>query len=112
MCCNEYVLDIAAYGMWQRENCDNEKDSEAFKKIVTKAIQNELNEKQRKILYLYYYEKLTMKKIAELLDISVPTVCNYLKRIRQKLYGCLKYAAELYYGREMKITERSDNNAE
>lgn len=98
---SEYFLDIKAFEIWQRENCNNERDSEAFEKIVMKAIQNELNEKQRKILYLYYYEKLTMKKIAELLKISVPTVCDYLKRSRHKLYGCLKYAAELYYGREI-----------
>lgn len=100
------LLDRAAFEMWQRENCDNEKDAEAFKKIVTKAIQNELNEKQREILSLYYYENFTMEKIANRLGISTPTVSLYLKRIRRKLYKSLKYAAELYYGREMTIEEK------
>ncbi len=29
---SEYVLDIAAFEMWQREDYDNERDDEAFKK--------------------------------------------------------------------------------
>ena len=97
----EYVLDIAAFEMWQHEDYDNERDDEAFKKIVIKVIQNELNEKQREILTLYYYNRLTQEEIAKLLNINTSAVCRYLKRIRRKLYGFLKYAAELHYGRAM-----------
>ena len=98
---SEYVLDIAAFEMWQREDYDNERDDEAFKKIVKRVIQNELNEKEKKIINLYYYDRLTQEEIAKLSNVNVSVVCRQLKRIRRKLYGFLKYAAELYYGRAM-----------
>lgn len=102
---SDYLLDKAAFEMWQQESCDNETEVEAFKKIVKKVIQNELNEKQREILYLYYYDRLTMEQIAKQLNVNTSAICRHLKRIRRKLYGFLKYAAELYYGREMTIAE-------
>lgn len=98
---NDYVLDIAAFKMWQREDCDNEIDSEAFKKIVMKVIQNELNEKEREIVYLYFCDRYTLEEIAKLFNVSTVAIWKRLKRIKRKLYGFLKYAAELYYGRAM-----------
>ncbi len=99
------LLDRAAFEMWQREDYDDQTDTEAFKKIVTKAIQNELNEKEKEILYLYFYEKRTLAEIAKLFNVSIPSIWNRIKRIKRKLYGFLKYAAELYYGRDMTIAE-------
>lgn len=102
---DETLLDRAAFEMWQREDCDNETDAEEFKKIIIKVIQNELNEKEKEILCLYFYEKRTLAEIAKLFNVSIPAIWKCIKRIKRKLYGFLKYAAELYYGRDMTIAE-------
>ncbi len=68
---------------------------------MTRVIEIELNEKEKEILTLYYYDRLTQEEIAKLSNVNVSVVCRKLKRIRRKLYGFLKYAAELHYGRAM-----------
>ena len=45
----------------------------------------DLPEKQRTALHLYYYEGYTVREIARLLDVTVPTVKMRLKRGREAL---------------------------
>jgi hypothetical protein len=49
---HEYVFDIAAYEMWQREQCEKIRDDEVFTNIIKKVIQNELNEKEKETVFL------------------------------------------------------------
>ncbi len=44
-----------------------------------------LPEKQRTVLYLYYYESFTLQEIADLLKKSINTVSSDLQRARKKL---------------------------
>ncbi|NBI09257.1 RNA polymerase sigma factor [Colidextribacter sp. OB.20] len=44
-----------------------------------------LPEKQRTALHLYYYEGYTVREVARLLDVTVPTVKMRLKRGREAL---------------------------
>jgi RNA polymerase sigma factor for flagellar operon FliA len=44
-------------------------ESEEAKKMLIKAVQ-ELPEKERKVIILYYYSGLTLKEIGELLGVS------------------------------------------
>ncbi|MDK2985151.1 MAG: polymerase sigma factor FliA [Clostridia bacterium] len=57
-------------------------------KFLSEAI-SELNERQRLVLTLYYYEELTMKEIAEVLDVGVARVSQIktsaLASLRKKL---------------------------
>ena len=45
----------------------------------------DLPEKQRTALHLYYYEGYSLREIARLLDVTVPTVKMRLKRGREAL---------------------------
>ncbi|MBP5450093.1 MAG: sigma-70 family RNA polymerase sigma factor, partial [Spirochaetales bacterium] len=44
-------------------------ERESVKELIVKAI-NELPDKERKVLVLYYYEDLTLKEIGEVLSVT------------------------------------------
>lgn len=55
------------------------KDSELFLAVMA------LPEAQRTILYLFYYEDLTVKEIADLMGLKVTAVTSRLHRARKRL---------------------------
>ncbi len=55
------------------------KDSELFQAVMA------LPEAHRTILYLFYYEELTVKEIADLMKLSVSAVTSRLHRARKRL---------------------------
>jgi RNA polymerase sigma factor for flagellar operon FliA len=50
-------------------NPDHIVEKEEVKRIIVEAI-NELPEKEKKVLVLYYYEDLTLKEIGEVLEVT------------------------------------------
>lgn len=99
---NEYPLDRVAFEEWQREQCTQESDDpERFKRLVKKVIQNELDESEKTLVRLYYYDRRNMREIADILSVDPSTVCRRLRNINRKLHMFLKYAAELHFGRGM-----------
>ncbi len=69
-------------------NPDVSAEKEEVKKLVVKAI-NELPDKEKKVLVLYYYEDLTLKEIGEVLDVTESRVSQLhtkaIIRLRAKL---------------------------
>lgn len=69
-------------------NPDISAEKEEVKKLVVKAI-NELPDKEKKVLVLYYYEDLTLKEIGEVLDVTESRVSQLhtkaIIRLRAKL---------------------------
>lgn len=63
-------------------------EKEESKRLLIKAI-DELPEKDRTVLALYYQEELTLKEIGKVLDVSESRVCQLhtraLNRLRSKL---------------------------
>ena len=57
----------------------DQKDSELFLSVMG------LPEQHRTILYLFYYEDLTVKEIADLMGLTVTTVTSRLHRARKRL---------------------------
>lgn len=55
------------------------------------AIDEELTERQRELISLYYIEQMSMTEIAQRLDLSPSTVSRTLKRGRGRLKKYLKY---------------------
>ena len=55
------------------------KDSDLFQAVMA------LPEQHRTVLYLFYYEDLTVKEIAELMGLTVTTVTSRLHRARKRL---------------------------
>ncbi len=58
---------------------------------VIKKVLNTLNEKERLIIQLYYFEELSLKEIADILDVSESRISQIhkktIKKIRKKLNG-------------------------
>ena len=67
-------------------------EKEESKRLLIKAIE-ELPEKDRTVLALYYQEELTLKEIGKVLDVSESRVCQLHTRALNRLRGKLEQAA-------------------
>lgn len=69
-------------------NPDTMVEKEEVKKMIVRTIE-ELPEKEKKVLILYYYEDLTLKEIGEVLDVTESRVSQLhtkaIMRLRSKL---------------------------
>ena len=65
-------------------------EKEEIKRVIVEAIQ-ELPEKEKKVLVLYYYEDLTLKEIGEVLEVTESRISQLhtkaIMRLRSKLTG-------------------------
>lgn len=67
-------------------NCStNSNQIEKLKKILYKAIEEVLTDRQKEILIIYYFEEKTMEQIAEELNINKSTVSRTLQRAEKNL---------------------------
>ncbi|MBF0389574.1 MAG: FliA/WhiG family RNA polymerase sigma factor [Desulfamplus sp.] len=64
-------------------------DREEIKHLIADAI-SRLNEKERLIVSLYYYEELTLKEIGEILNLTESRICQIHTTILNKLKSRLK----------------------
>jgi len=64
------------------------------KQELIEAIEN-LSEKERLVVTLYYYEELKLKEIAEIMDVSESYVCQINTRALMKLKKALARKAEI-----------------
>ena len=62
-----------------------------IKNILAHIIRNDLSERQRQIVTLYYYKNMNMIEISDMLDINVSTVCRTLSRARKNIAERMKY---------------------
>ena len=72
----------------RRASLDEAPDTPVFQRPEESALYQEvmaLPEKYRTVLYLFYYEELTVREIAELLKIRESSVTTRLFRAREKL---------------------------
>ena len=58
------------------------------------ALEDELTEKQKQVVQLYYIRQMPMSDIAEEMGVHVSTVSRTLKRARLRLRRCLKYGGQ------------------
>ncbi len=63
---------------------------------VTQCVQD-LPEKYRMVIYLYYYEQYSLKEIAQILNLNENTVASRLSRGRGKLKKMLEQEGGSYY---------------
>ena len=57
-----------------------------------RAREQELTPRQREMVFLYYDRGLKMSQIAQKLGVNRSTVSRTVKRAKQRLYRCLRYA--------------------
>lgn len=72
-------------------------ERQELKEILAKTLK-ELTEKEQKVIYLYYFEELTLKEISAILEVSESRISQLhtkaLQKMRQKLGGNM----DLFFG--------------
>ena len=83
--------EMTVMGLIEDKNSPSPEESYEEKEkleVLEKSIE-ELNEKDRIILSLYYYERLTLKEIGQVLGVSESRVCQLhsraIRNLREKL---------------------------
>ncbi len=72
-----------------KDTPSEEFDREELKALLTDAISS-LNEKEKLVVSLYYYEELTLKEIGEVLNLTESRICQIHTSILNKLKSKLK----------------------
>lgn len=70
---------------------DNQEELLRLRHALGRALRDEVTDRQRQMLFLYYNEGRTMKEIADLLGVDRTTVSRTLKRGEQRILRCLRY---------------------
>ncbi len=90
---NDKVSIVDSIESPQSLNPDNIVEKEEIKKVIVQAI-NELPDKEKKVLVLYYYEDLTLKEIGKVLDVTESRISQLhtkaILRLRAKLTSLKK----------------------
>lgn len=60
-------------------------------KILRKVIEEELTQRQREMITLYYFERLNIPQIAERLGVNRSTVSRTISRGRRNIMEKMKY---------------------
>ena len=82
-----YVRQIAS---------DNAGEHSRLKRNLIRAIREELTDRQRQVLTMYYVRELTIHQVAEELGVYPSTAYRTLRRAEQKLFRGLRYGAGSY----------------
>ena len=84
--------DMISYNFFHRSlGGDNSHSINKMKRILGQAIQNELTDKQKKCLTLYYYNQMKMKDIAKELGLNISTVSRHISTATKKLKRIAQY---------------------
>ena len=73
---------------------DNSAQHQQLKRNLMRALREDVTEKQRHCLLLYYGQGLNMREIGEQLGLDKSTVSRNIKRGEQRLERCLRYGAK------------------
>ena len=84
------MVDLAVYTELIAE--DNKDQINRLKRNLTRALRQDITAKQRQYMMLYYGQNMSMEAIAKEFGVNKSTVSRTLKRGRQRLYRCLRYA--------------------
>ncbi len=90
---NDKVSIVDSIEAHKSLNPDNIIERDEIKRVIIQAI-NELPEKEKKVLVLYYYEDLTLKEIGKILEVTESRISQLhtkaIMRLRAKLTNIKK----------------------
>lgn len=89
-----YAADMAVYTRQMAE--DNSAEMSRLKRNLIRCLHEDITEKQRLALTMYYAQGLNMREIGERLGVDKSTISRTIKRGEQRLQRCLRYGAETY----------------
>lgn len=75
---------------FENEN-NNSEHINKVKKYMSDIINDELTDRQRQIVTMYYYENRNIKEIADTLSVNPSTISRSLASSRKNIYRILKY---------------------
>ncbi len=75
----------------QKLSSTNEREYKKILNILSKAIEGELTDKQKKCIFLKYYKNLTVTQIACELGVGKSTVSRHIKKAKDRLHKLLAY---------------------
>ncbi len=76
-----------------KDGGDNSRSARRLRENMTRAIREELTDRQSAMLDMYYSEGMSMTGIAEKLGVNVSTVSRTIKRGKNRLWKCVRYGA-------------------
>ena len=85
------MVDLAVYTELMAQ--DNKEQMNRLKRNLTHALRQDITQRQREYMMLYYGKGMSMEAIAKQCGVNKSTVSRTLKRGRQRLYRCLRYGA-------------------
>lgn len=71
---------------------DNSSQLITLREQLGRALREEVTDRQRQILFLYYGEGMTMRQIAEALGLERSSVSRTLKRGEERIRRSMRYA--------------------
>ena len=87
---SEWIGDLT---VWNRQNAeDNSERLDRLRRGLRQAREQELTPRQRQMLELYFDRGMNIPQIAEELGLNRSTVSRTLRRAKDRLYRCLRYA--------------------
>ena len=84
-------IDILSYYARPSEGEDNKQARQRMQRALQHAVQNELTQRQRDCLKLYYYENKSVVEIAEYYQLNRSTVSRHLQAAKKRLHRVLQY---------------------
>lgn len=87
-----YSADMAAFARMMAQ--DNASQLEALQALLGRALREEVTDRQRQMLFLYYDQGLNMREIAQALGVERSTVSRTMKRGEERLLRCLRYSGD------------------
>lgn len=91
-----YAADMANYARMLSEENTNAEELGRVKAALWRALHEDVTEKQRKYLLLYYAEGKNMVEIGQELGVDKSTVSRTIKRGEARLRRCLRYGAKRF----------------
>ena len=85
------LVDLSVYTQLMAD--DNRDQMNRLKRNLTHALRQDITQRQREYMMLYYGRGMSMEAIAKEVGVNKSTVSRTLKRGRQRLYRCLRYGA-------------------
>lgn len=91
-----YAADMARYARMLSEENTNTEELNRVKLALWRCLHEDITEKQRLYLLLYYGEGLNMSEIGERFGVDKSTVSRTIKRGESRLRRCLRYGAKRF----------------
>ena len=85
------MVDLAVYTELMAQ--DNKEQMNRLKRNLTHALRQDITQRQREYMMLYYGKGMSMEAIAQQCGVNKSTVSRTLKRGRQRLHRRLRYGA-------------------